>query len=111
VKQKPKAGEKDLNPIVILDLGSVILSFVVFYYAHQTQKSFGGLFKQAFAIFYSVGVLSLAIAFLEITGFLRPDASPSTLALHLFMFAILLFILFGLFSLSKSPSFSLLKQK
>ena len=96
---------------MILDLGSVILSFVVFYYAHQTQKSFAGLFRPAFMIFYSVGVLSLAIALLEMTGFLQPDQSPSTLALHLFMFAILLFVLLGLFSLSKGMSFGSSKQK
>ena len=109
--QKRKSGEKGLNAIVVLDLGSVILSFVVFYYAHQTQKSFAGLFRPAFMIFYSVGVLSLAIALLEMTGFLQPDQSLSTLALHLFMFAVLLFVLLGLFSLSKSMSFGSIKQK
>jgi len=91
-----------LNPIIILDLVSVVLALVVFYLAHQTQKNFGGLFKPAFIIFYSVCVLSIAIAGLEILGFIVPDQSPATLALHIFMLAVLLLTLLGLFSLSGS---------
>jgi|GEM_PF-4563576 len=89
-----------MNPVAILDLASVVLSFVVFYQAHETQKSFRGLFKPAFVIFYSIGVLSLALAMLEMLGFLIPDQSPSTMALHVVMFGILLLMLFGLFALS-----------
>ena len=94
-----------MNPIAILDLASVILSIAVFYQAHEVQKSFRGLFKPAFVIFYSVGVLSLALAILEMSSFLVPDASPSTMALHLFMFGILLLVLFGLFFLSPKNLF------
>lgn len=91
-----------MNVIAILDLASVVLSIAVFYQAHEVQRGFGGLFKQAFAIFYSVGVLSLALAILEMLGFLAPDASPSTMALHVFMFGVLLLVLFGLFALFPS---------
>ena len=100
-----------MNPIAILDLASVVLALAVFHLAHQTQKSFGGLFKQAFVIFYSVCVLSLAIASLEILGFIVPTPGPATLALHVFMFAVLLLIFLGLFSLSTSGIFALKKQK
>jgi len=100
-----------LNPIVVLDLGTVVLSLVVFHLTHETQKSFGGLFKSAFTIFYSVCILSLAVAILEITGFIVPDASVSTLALHVLMFGILLLILVGMSRLSgESPFKNLLKK-
>ena len=99
-----------MNPIAILDLASVILALVVFHLAYQTQKSFGGLFKPAFIIFYSVCVLSLAVAGLEILGFIVPGQSLATLALHVFMFAVLLLILLGLFSLSGQGFLPLKKQ-
>jgi hypothetical protein len=94
-----------MNPIAILDLASVIISIAVFYQAHETQKAFGGLFKPAFAIFYSIGVLSLSLAMLEISGFLVPDATVSTMALHVVMFAILILMLLGLFLLSPKSVF------
>ena len=94
-----------MNPIVILDIASVVLSFAVFYQAHETQKSFLGLFKPAFAIFYSVGALSLALVILETSSFIVPDPGPSTMALHVFMFAILVLVLFGLFVLSPKNIF------
>ena len=98
-----------MNPIAILDLASVVLAIVIFRLAYQTQKSFGGLFKPAFAIFYSVCVLSIAIAGLEILGVIVPDQSTATIALHVFMFAVLLLILLGLFSLSNTGVFALKK--
>lgn len=94
-----------MNPIVILDLASVILSIAVFYQVHETQKSFLGLFKPAFAIFYSIGVLSLALVILEMSSFLVPAPNPSTIALHVLMFGILLLMLFGLFALSPKNIF------
>ncbi len=98
-----------MDPIVILDLATVVLAIVVFRLAHQTQNSFGGFFKSAFAIFYSVCVLSIAVAGLEISGYIVPDQNPATLALHVFMFAVLLLILLGLFSLSNSGIFDIKK--
>ncbi len=98
-----------MNPIAILDLASVVLSFAVFYMAHETQKSFRGLFKPAFVIFYSIGVLSLALVILEMSGFLVPEANPSTIALHVVMFGILLLLLFGLFALSPKNIFGVEK--
>ncbi len=95
-----------MNPIAILDLASVVLALVVFHLAHQTQKSFGGLFKPAFVIFYAVCILSIAIAGLEISGFIVPGQDLATIILHVFMFAVLLLILLGLFSLSKSGIFA-----
>ena len=98
-----------MNPIAILDLASVVLAIVIFRLAHQTQQSFGGLFKPAFVIFYSVCVLSTAVAGLEILGFIVPDSSSATLVLHVFMFAVLLLILLGLFSLSNNGLFAIKK--
>ena len=100
-----------MNPIAILDIGSVVLSIVVFHLAHETQRAFGGLMKPAFVIFYSVSVLSLTVAILEIAGFIVPKQTPSTLALHLLMFAVLLLILLGLFSLSRIMPFNLKQSK
>ena len=94
-----------MNSIAILDLASVVLALAVFHLAHKTQKQFGGLFKPAFMIFYSVCVLSLAVSGLEIFGFIVPDQSPATIVLHVFMFAVLLLVLLGLFSLSGSEIF------
>jgi len=100
------------NPIVVLDLVSFILSIVVFHFAHQTQKSFGGLFKSAFAMFYSVAVLSLSIAILELTGFIVPEVNASNIALHAFMFAVLLLMIVGVTKLRREMSFGekLVKQ-
>jgi len=101
-----------MNPIIILDILSFILSLVVFHFAHQTQRSFGGLFKSAFAMFYAVAVLSLAIALLEIFGFIVPEVTGSNIALHSFMFAVLLLIIVGLSKLKREMSFGkdLIKQ-
>ena len=100
-----------MNPIAILDLASVVLALAVFHLAHETQKNFGGLLKPAFMIFYSVCVLSITVAGLELLGFIVPDQSPATMILHLFMFAVLLLILLGLFSLSSMGLFAFKKQK
>lgn len=93
--------------IEILDLGTLVLSLVVFHQAYQTQKSFGGLMTHAFVIFYSVAALSLAIVILEMSGFLAPDQTPSNMALHAVMFGIQLLIMVGMLKLRHDPLMSM----
>ncbi len=85
-----------MNPIIALDLASVVAAFLVFHLASKTQKNFGTLLRPALVIFFSIGALALAMAILEIGEYIVPETSVSNIALHLFMFAVLVLIVLGL---------------
>jgi hypothetical protein len=101
VRKKFLGGKMELNPIIILDLVSLALSLALFHFSRQTQRSFGGLFRSAFAMFYAVAVLSLAISILELLDFIKPTVAASNIALHTFMFGVLLLMVIGINKLRK----------
>jgi len=85
-----------LDAINILDLASVVLSFLVFYQIRRAQSRFTGLERPFFVTFSSVAILALANSILEISGYTQTEATPQSLGLHVIIFGMLLLIFLGL---------------
>ena len=94
-----------MNPIIALDIASVVLSFVVFHLAYKVQSKFGKLVRSAFVIFYGIGIMVCAIALLEFRGGIIPEPSASNLSMRVVVLAILVLIVFGLAKIGHSLMF------
>jgi len=82
--------------VIVLDLISVLLSFLILHFIHSLKSSLKKLTKPMLAIFYSVGVLALTIVVLEITGYIKAGTSIGDIGLHLVILGFLLLMALSL---------------
>jgi len=95
-QSRQKRGIAKMEIVVVLDLISVFLSVIVFSLAYKLRPSFKSLLRPALFVFYSVNILVLALAILELIGFLTPNDTPFNLGLHFGILGIMLLIVLSL---------------
>ncbi len=82
-----------MNALIVLDLVSVFLALLVYTFGRMVNQR---LVKQAVPAFFGVSVLVMALALLEIFGFLPAQITPANLMVRLAMVVVLLLIALGL---------------